>query len=517
MIRFYSLVSLIFFASIYVNAQTQTATLDANNTRIKVLNGGDFFWDHSAANYEVPKVKDQHQVSKSTIFTGAIWIGGYDDSGKLHLAAMTYRQRGKDFATGPVSNNTDSTSKQFDHIYVVSASDIQAHLVDPTQSTSDILNWPGNGDTTLGQPWQLAPFMDINSNGIYEPIAGDYPKIKGDIAAYCIYNDFKIHTETGGTPLNIDVHQMFYQEKEGTGFSLFEEVNLAYFKIVNRSDNNYRDLRFGIFTDFDIGSFVDDFVACDTVQRMGYAFNGDDFDEGVHGYGENPPAQSVVFLNSPLGAVSYWNNNANPINGNPTQAIHFYNLLSGLWNTGHSRDHIIGQDTFDGRFMFCGDPVTGLGWTETNNLNLPADRRLLTAAEPTSLKAGESLCFDIAFVYGRTKFGGALGSISVMKSIAAQVQQAYNLDYEGWQSFGCAAGNQMLSIPRIPESELEAIYPNPTAGLVHFSLPVNGRLFNATGVAVMHIEEVRSIDLSEMASGIYYLRTEKGSFRIVKL
>ena len=498
--------------------QTQSTSLDANNTRISILNGGDFFWDLNKSRYEVPKVTDVNQVSKSSIFSGAIWIGGLDESNQLHLAAMTYRQRGQDFWPGPASDDSDSSHQKYDRIYEVSSADITAHKLDPSKTSSDILNWPGNGDTTIGEPWQLAPFIDLNMNGVYEPTLGDYPKIKGDLAAYCIYNDAGLHTESGGLPLNVDVHQMFFQLEAGTNNSIFDETNLAYFKIVNRSENNYHDLRFGVFTDFDLGNFSDDFIACDTVQRMGYVYNGDNNDEGVLGYGINPPAQAVMFMNSPLGAVSYWNNNTNPINGNPTLVTHYYNLLIGNFNNGQSRDHIIGQDTFDGRFMYSGDPVSGKGWTEDNNLNTPSDRRLLTVSESKALNAGESLCFDIAFVYGRTALEGAKASVSVMKSMASQIQQAYNLDYLGWRDFGCTDGGQVASVPEQTELSQFKMYPNPTTGIVHFSEALIGVLYSSTGEEVMNIEqEVSSIDLSQLANGIYVLRTLQGSLRIVKM
>jgi len=39
----------------------------------------------------------------------------------------------------------------------------------------------------LGQSEKIAPFYDNNNDGIYDPMAGDYPQIKGDQALFfCI-------------------------------------------------------------------------------------------------------------------------------------------------------------------------------------------------------------------------------------------------------------------------------------------------------------------------------------------
>ena len=72
---------------------TQSADLDINNVRTKILNGGDMWWDLNAARYEIPKLVDVNAVRKNSLFSGAIWIGGLDQAENLRLAAMTYRQR----------------------------------------------------------------------------------------------------------------------------------------------------------------------------------------------------------------------------------------------------------------------------------------------------------------------------------------------------------------------------------------------------------------------------------------
>lgn len=62
--------------------------LDINNVRARILNGGDMWWDNiSQTNYyEVPIGSN-----KNSLYTGAIWIGGYDGTGALKVAGPSAR------------------------------------------------------------------------------------------------------------------------------------------------------------------------------------------------------------------------------------------------------------------------------------------------------------------------------------------------------------------------------------------------------------------------------------------
>jgi hypothetical protein len=504
------------------NAQTQSAQLEYNNTRIGVLNGGDFFWDLNSSQYQVPKTSGGG-VSKSTIFSGSIWLGAQEEDGTVHLSAMTYRQRGQDFWPGPHSNDTTATRTKYDKIFKVSAAEIAAHKANSSSPIPSVLNWPGNGDTAKGEPYQLAPFVDVNKNGKYEPKLGDYPSIKGTGAVYCVYSDQGLHTQSGGRALGVDVHQMFYQDVA----SGFEEINLASFKVVNRSDTVYDNFKFGIYVDFDLGNFVDDFVGCDSLINMIYAYNGDDDDEGVLGYGLNPPSQNMMFLNTEMGAAVSFNNDANPIKGNPSTPIEFYNYLDAKWLNGydieHGGDGIAGTHGVKTSFMFPGDPSSRSGWNENTAGNSPADRRMLAVAKETSLAKGEVKCYDIAFVYGRGSSGGALGGFNIMKTNAVKVQAAYDANTYGWKSGYCGIGAQKetAGVFREPNVVKFTVYPNPSTGLYTIKgLKVSSPSFisNVTGQIVKQVDtDASSFDLTDLEIGIYFLKTEVGTVRLIKM
>ena len=74
------------------------------------------WWDLNNPHYEVPKTDSVPK--RHVIFSGAIWMGGLDDSKTLRVAANTYRQSGADFWPGPLENeaNDQLTCSNFDHI-----------------------------------------------------------------------------------------------------------------------------------------------------------------------------------------------------------------------------------------------------------------------------------------------------------------------------------------------------------------------------------------------------------------
>ncbi|MBL4586116.1 MAG: hypothetical protein JKX84_03535, partial [Flavobacteriales bacterium] len=58
------------------------ATLDVNNVRMRMNNGGSYWWDlQGVPRYEIPKGSGKH-----SFFAGAFWIGGLDQNDELHLA-----------------------------------------------------------------------------------------------------------------------------------------------------------------------------------------------------------------------------------------------------------------------------------------------------------------------------------------------------------------------------------------------------------------------------------------------
>jgi hypothetical protein len=429
--------------------------LNINNVRARIFSAGDMWWDLvSLAKYEIPKVTEANQVSRTSLFAGSLWIGGYENN-NLKIAAMTYRQSGVDFFPGPLDTTFATTNPQtcqtFDKLFQVTRQEINTYLQDPTTATSDITDWPGNGQKFNGSginiQHHLAPYIDANHNGIYDPenLGGDYPDIKGDQALWYVYNDKGgSHTETKGDAIGLECQEMAF------AFTTDDELNdMTFYKttVINRSSNTLDSTWFGQWVDADLGYAFDDYVGCDVSRNLGYCYNGEDVDPGVTGYGANPPSVGVGFFHGPVDAKGkeiglkkfiYYNNDANAINGNPgfpnSSPQDYYNYLAGHWKNGdcvkYGQDGVKGSVCTD--FMFPGDPTfsdQSGGWTERSAGNKPGDRRFLESSGPFKLLPGAKNEVTVAVVWARATSGGATGSLNKLKLATDLAKITYNNNF----------------------------------------------------------------------------------------
>ena len=171
---------------------TALRNIEWNNVRALIETGGSLWQDRatSSASYEVPK-----GGGVSSLYAGALWMGGISPDQQLKLAALTFRGRGNDFWTGPLTIDGSaeidaSTCQQYDNFFVSTRSDAQLHrsyfdalasetvdeeFPDGYAIPSYFFDYPAHGDTALNQDFYLAPFKDYDGNGFYDPSQGDYP------------------------------------------------------------------------------------------------------------------------------------------------------------------------------------------------------------------------------------------------------------------------------------------------------------------------------------------------------
>jgi hypothetical protein len=449
-------------------AATKSADLDINNVRAKILNGGDMWWDLSSAKYEVPKVVDATSVRKNSLFAGALWIGGKIGQ-DLHIAAMTYRQSGSDFWPGPLDKSTASTDQirceNYDRVWKIERTELEdfeeSGFVDVTRDISEWPAGPSRVSMVGNEDPSMAPFFDNPNSaiGIYDPFNGDYPVLDDERPAnkngvskqpdqmiWMVYNDRgNIHTETNGDPIGIELRTTAF------AFATNDEVNNMTFyttTVINRGFNVVDDAYFGQWVDADLGNFSDDYVGCDVERSLGYCYNGDNEDEGISGYGLNPPSVGVDYFEGPidqngnelgLSHFMYYNNDFNPITGNPQLAIHYYNYLQGRWKNGskvtyggdgNGNNGGATNDTCN--YMFPGDtdPDFSDEWTERTAGNSPADRRFVQSSGPFRLLPGAVNKVTVACVWARTTSGGATGSLDLLRLASDKAQILFNNGFD---------------------------------------------------------------------------------------
>ncbi len=459
---------------------SQSVDLDVNNVRTKLLNGGDMWWDLNNPKYEIPKINDPNAVRKHSLFSGAIWIGGKDNGGNLKLAAMTYRQFGSDFWPGPLDTTTASTDplrcKSYDRMWKVTRDELEkfesSNYID---QSAGIREWPGGTDRSVrigAEADYLAPYKVVVDDGVYNPFDGEHPVLderrptaengvdaQPDMFIWWVYNDRgNIHSESSGQPIGVECQTTAF------AFSTNDEVNNMTFystKIINRGFTTLNECYMGQWVDADLGNYADDYVGCDVARGLGFCYNGDDDDEGVLGYGLNPPTIGVDYFEGPtdtagnqmgLSHFMYYNNTSDPITGNPDRANpnSFYNFLKGKWKGGQNVTR--GGNGFGGavttNYMFpgCTDPAFTDCWDERTAGNRPGDRRFIQSTGPFLLRPGQIQRITVGVVWARTTSGGAAGSLDLLKLASDKAQSLFNNNFK------------ILDGPDAPDVEIQELH-----------------------------------------------------------
>lgn len=558
------------------NPAASRTTLETNNVRAHYLVGGPHLSSPGfGGGFEVPKGS-----GKSSFNVMSFWIGGIDAVGSLKVAAQTYRQAstlGTGFWAGPLTVDSATTSAGFcnfhDQIRRITAAEVRNHRTNFAnagyQVPTNIANWPGNGDAVFGYDPNLAPYADVNSNGIYDPAQGDYPQFLGDEALWMVYNDRGNTPGSGSIPIGIEVQEtVFAFNRPGP----FQNVQFMEYKIINRASLRLDSVFYGHFVDPALGNPNDDFIGCDVTRGMGFVYNTDDDDEGFDGYGVQPPAAGLAVFRGPYSdfndgidnnlngqtdelipgcdlqqrteSMTMWNfmsfiNDGSPI-GSPTNFQHVYHYLSGRWKDGQRM--VFGGDGYPGsqgstnipaRYQFPGNSdVNGYGiggslanpvsapfnWTGISGItgpNVPAGRRFVMSMGPGTLLPGAVNSYIVGALWARATSGGAQGSLTVLRNAKTQIQQAFdNCSLYGFN--GLSASQMLIDQVRL--------YPNPASEIVWLEgelfsrgshavsiLDVRGKLLRK--VAVSHLAGNKAaVDLSDLEDGLYFIQVSQDGF-----
>ena len=527
-----------------------------------------FFADPNAyRGFVVPKGS-----GKKTFFTSSFWIGGEDQDSNVYFAGERYRQGnfGKvgtqpDFYAGPVMDSANYSVYQdtiWNKIWNLKKTEIDYHRLHwqdigyhPVRA---ILTWPGNGDVNLGEAPRLAPFFDRNNDGIYNPMDGDYPLIRGDQALYFIFNENRgPHLESGGTrTMKAEVHAMAYGW-DMPGDSAFNNTLFLNYQVFNRSQQAYYNSYLGFFEDIDIGNMIDDYTGCDVSRGSIIGYNGKAIDTGAYqgAYGAHPPAQSVTFLAGPkldpagtdrprVDGSGHQLCNAS-INGTgfgdgipdnermgltnfirfyyPQMSIPpfmwesrsprvFYNFLRSKWvdstNINYGGYGHIGYGGYGPscRFLFPGESDTlnwGLGgqspngqknWTERSAGIPPGDIRGMGSSGPFTFRPGEMKELDLALVFARD-----YTSPDTLASVT-KLMQMIDIVRHAFITNKLPGGQSFTDVKELPAqiSASCSVYPNPAASQarVTFNLPLGQK----TLISIFD-DQGRLIRSEVMASG----------------
>ncbi|NQT76544.1 MAG: T9SS type A sorting domain-containing protein [Bacteroidetes bacterium] len=463
----------------------------------------------------------------SNIYTFAdfnLWLAGLDETEKLHLAPFyrpNYPHPDHTYRSGPISSSDNSHFKEtWDRVWTLYRSDIENHnanFQDPGYEIPEaLLNWPGNGDTTIGQAWKLAPFNDLDQDGLYEPLEGDYPIIKGDQAIYFISNDDHGAHSADSLYFGVEIHGMAYAY-DCPDDSIFQNTMFIEYMLINRSLHQYHDVFVGVYSWLGIGSYYDNYTACDTLLDAFYGCNSDNLDSGYYsGYGYFPPAQAVTLLNQSLSHfITYFWRYTWPIKG-PSNPSEYYNSLQGKWNDGSPIT--LGGYGYGGdktcAFQFPGDPVNPDEWSMYSaQLNPENMTYSLGSTGPFVMNPGDTISLELAIIFARDYGGDNLSSVTLLKDRLKKLRAYYFTD-----SIPCNIGIDIDENKNKFEHTI-LLYPNPADKTIFFKsdypiykieiYDIRGRIMKQSN----SISSNNSINISDLADGIYFYRIVDSNFR----
>lgn len=516
------------------NTPTAFTMLHGNEIRAYIPNNGGLFSDGNQALFQVPYDAAAVQQTAS-IFAGGLWMSAQEGSGNILGAVRTYGN-GTDYFAGPLNDTFGTTTGQnctdFNQVWQITRAQIETHLQDYNDDgiiqnpQTVLLTWPGRNNPRffgemgfyLPADRDFAPFYDHDGDGNYDPLAGDYPVFEhGDPTAIASHLVWTVFNDNGNTHTESNMQAML-MEVQLTAYSLHcpsdPILNRTIFtrhKLVNHNNLILSAGAFGLWLDFDLGNYNDDYVGTAPLLNAVFAYNADNFDEttsGAVGYGAKPPVQSVKLLNQNLYKAMVYENSASPVNGNPSGSG-YHRLLHGIWNDGSVPMHN-GQPV---NFLYSDAPTdtAAAAFSMINNNVVPNDFRMVMSVNIDTIFPDSIYILDAAYVYHRDT--SLADNIEMTNLVYTELPQVQN-----WYDNGFPAScfpTQTLAVQRaldgLATAELR-LYPNPNKGQFTLELPTDAtyqfRIFDMTG-RLLHQQELNgsiahSIELLDLQAGMYF-------------
>jgi hypothetical protein len=368
--------------------------IDANNIEMIVTNHGSFAYDltQQDAGLWYPRGTD-----KTCVYASGLWIGCLIN-GEVMITAGSFTQ---EYTPGPIFGDCEWPD--------VGDPDHRTYKIykGMDRSEDDWVNWPSQH----GAP--------VDAQG--------QPLLTGDQTLWCVYNDAdpSIHISDEGSgdqspPMGIEIQQTTFAFDWSGALG-----NVVFTKllVINKCDNVMEDTYFSVWCDPDVGGASDDYVGCDTLTSVGYAYNATNSDNL---YANRPPCVGYDFFKGPTGddgeelPMTSFNMYINATDPRAREESYFY--MQGLDLHGDPvTNPLTGEVT---GFMFPGDPVTNTGWLDSD----PADRRFMLNTGPFTMEPGDTQEVVVGLIVGQGN--DRIGAVRIMKFYDLTAQVAFDLDFD---------------------------------------------------------------------------------------
>lgn len=378
-----------------------------------------------------------------------------------------------------------------------------------------IANWPAHGNVANGEPAQMAPFQDMDGDGLYEPDDGDCPLMQGDRSVLILANDHAADTAAGMYPSGFDSRVEIFGYDAPQEPELWETMFVRY-SLTNRSGLTYDSVVVALHTDADIGCADDDFTGCDPELALYYFYNWDEYDQICHvapGFGYHPPALGITGLNQPMRSYINFSRDAASCCNDPSLTTHAANYANGIWKDGSLLiDPVTGLPT---KYMYSDYPDVPGGFHEVSQIS--PDRRGTASFGPYfNVAPNETICLDVAFVFARDTTQDNIQNTRVLQDKVIALRSWYDAHIGGCGNYP-SVGYQ----PRSFVADVLTIVPNPANDLVRVLMPAlredaelmamdaSGRIVARLRVAAGRTEQ--RVDVGAWPAGVFTLRLADGT------
>ncbi len=447
--------------------------------------------------------------------------------------------------------------------YYVSKDMVEQHVAVITYGNPNYLapfgirEWPAHGDPALGQAANLAPFVDVNSNGIYEPYEGDYPSFPGD---QCV---LFISHESEGAPASaaLEKHNYVYTYSCDTSEILERTIFTKQVFLSRKYDLDSAYLT--TFIDTDIGNPYDDYVGTHVELGLVYAYNGDLLDEysySTNGFQTQIPVQGMTILHGAKQADNGFDDPVGAGDGKSVNGIGYGDgipdneylglsaslnyALGGVYNELNSTaaisrglfpngmPQIVNGVPVRHSFMGKTDPLFyssdginyGVGFMEYEVGNSPGDRRLSASSGPGRLYTNDTIVLDLAFITTNPANQDSVGS--GLSEHFAEVTDIRNRFKNN--SVGCGKTfdniDETLSIDEHVLTDNIILFPNPFSNVFTIgNLPSENllvELYDMNGKQLLSAQTSGKTELTieagDFSGGMFLVRITGADGTIVK-
>ena len=274
-----------------------------------------------------------------------------------------------------------------------------------------------------------APFEDINSDGIYNPVI-DIPGYAGaQQTIWFIANDlsyertqFFISSKPIGIELQVTVWA--YSQPGSLDHMFFKR-----YKLINKSNEFLDSIYISVWSDPDVGNSTDDFAGCDTILNLAYAYNAYKYDAT---YLLSPPAigfkllrgpknhQNGSVVRLPMTSFNYQTRGLN-IHEGGYRPIEYYNLMKGRDIRGNFyTDPLTDIPTI---FPLSGDPIAKHGWFDGISIP-PEDRRMMLNSGPFQMAPSDTQ--EVVFAEIAALGGDNLNALKWLRYYSVFAETLYN-------------------------------------------------------------------------------------------